>query len=79
MWTFFIALALLIGGYLIYSRVAEKVFVIDGRKTPAMSCPDGVDITPMPKWKSFLIELLNFLLVVLTADGFWLPFRRRCT
>ncbi|MBO5528382.1 MAG: carbon starvation protein A [Bacilli bacterium] len=59
MWTFFIALALLIGGYLIYSRVAEKVFVIDGRKTPAMSCPDGVDITPMPKWKSFLIELLN--------------------
>ena len=59
MWTFFVALALLIGGYLIYSRVTEKIFVIDDRKTPAIRCPDGVDITPLPKWKSFLIELLN--------------------
>ncbi|MBO7573748.1 MAG: carbon starvation protein A [Bacilli bacterium] len=57
--TFFIALALLIGGYFIYSRVSEKVFAIDGRKTPAIANPDGVDITPLPKWKSFLIELLN--------------------
>lgn len=57
--TFFIALALLIGGYLIYSRVSEKVFAIDGRKTPAIANPDGVDITPLPKWKAFLIELLN--------------------
>ena len=59
MWTFFIALALLIIGYLIYSRVTEKVFGIDSRLTPAISCPDGVDITPLPKWKAFLIELLN--------------------
>ena len=59
MWTFFIALALLIGGYLIYSRVSEKIFKIDGRETPAISSPDGVDITPLPKWKSFLIQLLN--------------------
>ena len=57
--TFFIALALLIGGYLIYSRVSEKVFAIDDRKTPALANPDGVDITPLPKWKAFLIELLN--------------------
>ena len=57
--TFFIALALLIGGYLVYSRVSEKVFAIDGRKTPAIANPDGVDITPLPKWKAFLIELLN--------------------
>lgn len=57
--TFFIALFLLIGGYLIYSRVTEKVFAIDGRKTPAIANPDGVDITPLPKWKAFLIELLN--------------------
>ena len=59
MWTFFIAIALLIGGYFVYSRVTEKVFGIDGRATPAMSHPDGVDITPLPKWKAFLIELLN--------------------
>ncbi len=59
MWTFFVAIAILIGGYLIYSRVTEKVFAIDSRATPAMDHPDGVDITPLPKWKSFLIELLN--------------------
>ena len=57
--TFFIALALLIGGYLVYSRVSEKVFAIDDRKTPAMANPDGIDITPLPRWKAFLIELLN--------------------
>lgn len=57
--TFFVALVLLIGGYLIYSRVSERVFAIDDRKTPAIANPDGVDITPLPKWKSFLIELLN--------------------
>ena len=57
--TFFIAFALLIGGYLIYSRVSEKVFAIDNRKTPAIANPDGVDITPLPKWKAFLVELLN--------------------
>ena len=57
--TFFIALVLLIGGYLVYSRVTEKVFGIDSRKTPAIAAPDGVDVTPIPKWKAFLIELLN--------------------
>jgi len=59
MWTFFIALIILVGGYLIYSRVSEKVFAIDNRKTPAIDHPDGVDIQPLPKWKAFLIELLN--------------------
>ena len=59
MWTFFVAVALLIGGFAAYSRVTEKVFGIDDRKTPALRNPDGVDITPLPKWKSFLIELLN--------------------
>lgn len=59
MWTFFIALGVLIGGYFLYSRVAEKVFAIDDRKTPAVDHPDGVDIQPLPKWKAFLIELLN--------------------
>jgi len=35
--TFFIALAVLIGGYLIYSRVSKKIFTIDNRKTPAIA------------------------------------------
>lgn len=59
MWTFFIALIVLIGGYLVYSRFSEKIFAIDNRKTPAIDHPDGVDIHPLPKWKNFLIELLN--------------------
>lgn len=59
MWSFFIALVILIGGYFIYSRVTEKVFGIDNRLTPAIASPDGIDKTPLPKWKSFLIELLN--------------------
>lgn len=59
MWTFFGAIILLIGGYLIYSRVAEKVFGVSDRPTPAIKNPDGVDITPLPRWKSFLIQLLN--------------------
>ncbi len=57
--TFFISLLLLIGGYFIYSRISEKVFRADDRLTPAIANPDGVDITPLPKWKAFLIELLN--------------------
>ena len=57
--TLFISFALLISGYLIYSRVSEKVFAIDDRKTPAIANPDGVDIAPLPRWKAFLIELLN--------------------
>ena len=59
MWTFFVALIVLIGGYLVYSRFSEKIFAIDNRKTPAIDHPDGVDIHPLPKWKNFLIELLN--------------------
>ena len=59
MWTFFIALALLIVGYIFYSRFTEKIFAVDNRLTPAIRNYDGVDITPLPKWKAFLIELLN--------------------
>ena len=60
MWTFFIAIFILIGGYLVYSRVSQRVFAINNkRKTPAIDHPDGVDIQPLPKWKAFLIELLN--------------------
>lgn len=33
----FIAFAVLIVGYTVYSRVTEKVFASDDRKTPAVS------------------------------------------
>ena len=54
-----IAFAVLIVGYLIYGRVAEKIFAADDRKTPAVTINDGVDCVPMKTWKAFLIQLLN--------------------
>ena len=54
-----IAFAVLIAGYLVYSRVAEKIFAADDRKTPAVEINDGVDCVPMKPWKAFLVQLLN--------------------
>lgn len=58
--TFFISIAALILGYFVYSKVVERIFVIDtSRKTPALSMADGVDFVAMPGWKIFLIQFLN--------------------
>lgn len=58
--TFFTAIALLIAGYFIYGRFAEKIFGIDtARSTPALSMNDGVDYVPMNWGKLFLIQFLN--------------------
>ena len=58
--TFFIALGVLILGYLIYGKFVEKVFGIDPqRPTPATTMADGVDYVPMKPWKIFLIQFLN--------------------
>lgn len=54
-----IAFAVLIVGYVVYSRIIEKIFAIDGRKTPAVILNDGVDCVPMKTWKAFLVQLLN--------------------
>lgn len=52
--------ALLLAGYVTYSRVVDRLFGPDlHRPTPALSCPDGVDTLPMPTWKVFLIQLLD--------------------
>ena len=50
---------MLIVGYLVYSRVAEKIFAVDDRQTPAITVNDGVDCVPMKTWKAFLVQLLN--------------------
>ena len=50
---------MLAAGYFIYSRVTEKIFSIDDRKTPAIEKNDGVDCVPMKPWKAFLVQLLN--------------------
>lgn len=57
--SFFISLAVLVVGFLVYGKVTEKVFSPDDRTTPAVSISDGVDFVPMKTWKAFLIQLLN--------------------
>lgn len=57
--SFFSALAILLIGYIFYGRLTEKIFGPDERTTPAINQKDGVDFVPMPKWKAFLIQLLN--------------------
>ena len=54
-----ISLIVLLIGFLIYSRVAEKVFSPDDRPTPAVAINDGVDCVPMKPWRAFLVQLLN--------------------
>lgn len=55
----FISLAVLFVGYILYGKVAEKVFSPDDRATPAVTVNDGVDFVPMKTWKAFLVQLLN--------------------
>ena len=58
--SFFIALALLILGYVVYGRFVERVIKVDAnRPTPATTMADGVDYVAMPLWKIYLIQFLN--------------------
>lgn len=60
MTSFVISLLVLVGGYFVYGAIAEKVFGTDpSRPTPAVAQADGVDYTPLPTWKVFLIQFLN--------------------
>ncbi|MCH5220285.1 MAG: carbon starvation protein A [Muribaculaceae bacterium] len=58
--SFLIAIAVLVGGYVIYGVLVERVFGIDSKRlTPAVEMCDNVDYVPMPTWKVFLIQFLN--------------------
>ena len=57
--SFLLSLAALVVGYLLYGRFVERVFGPDDRPTPAISKRDGVDYTPLPAWKIFMIQFLN--------------------
>lgn len=59
MYSFIIALIVLIVGFFTYSKAIEKAFGADDRETAAMKYQDGVDFTPLPAWRLFLIQLLN--------------------
>ncbi|WP_214764339.1 carbon starvation protein A [Exiguobacterium sp. s141] len=58
--TFFLALGLLLLGYLVYGRYVEKTFGIkEERTTPAYASQDGVDYVPMGTKRNSMIQLLN--------------------
>ncbi len=58
--TFLVCLALLVGAYFIYGAYLERQLGVDPKAPmPCHTRPDGVDYVPLPKWKIFLIQLLN--------------------
>lgn len=58
--TFICCLALLVAAYFTYGKYLEKVCKIDEKsEVPSKRLYDGVDYVPMPRWRTFLIQLLN--------------------
>lgn len=58
--TFFICLALLVTAYFTYGRYLERAVGIDTQAvTPCHRLADGVDYVQLPRWRIFLIQLLN--------------------
>ncbi len=58
--TFICSLVLLVLAYFSYGKYLDKVCRIDGNAAvPSKSLYDGVDYVPMPRWRTFLIQLLN--------------------
>ena len=58
--TFIVSILLLVAGYFLYGKLVGKYLDVDpSRKTPAYELADGVDFTPMPTWKVFVIQFLN--------------------
>lgn len=58
--TFIISVALLLLGYLLYSKLIEHIIGVDeNRPTPATTMADGVDYVPMKPWRIYLIQFLN--------------------
>ena len=56
---FIIGLVVVLVGGFFYSKYIESQIGIDDRETPAISKADGIDFVAMPKWKNWLINLLN--------------------
>lgn len=58
--SFLLSIVALILGYVIYSKVVERIFgVSDENQTPAASMNDGVDYVEMDWKRVFLIQFLN--------------------
>jgi carbon starvation protein CstA len=60
MTVFLVGCVLLVLGYTVYGRVAERAVRPDpNRVTPAIALADGLDFVAMPTWRVSLIQLLN--------------------
>ena len=57
--SFTLSIIALFVGYMLYSRVAERIFGPDDRETPAVRKADGVDYIVLPPWRIFMIQFLN--------------------
>lgn len=58
--TFFVCLFALIAAYFLYGGLLERVAKIDANaQVPCQTQYDGVDYIPLPRWRVFLIQLLN--------------------
>lgn len=58
--TFLICLALLVTAYFTYGKYLERqAGADDSIATPCRRMADGVDYMPLPRWRVFLIQLLN--------------------
>lgn len=58
--TFIICLVLLITAYFTYGRYLERLAEADDNNpTPVFRLEDGVDYMKLPRWRVFLIQLLN--------------------
>ena len=58
--TFVCCLVLLVAAYFVYGKYLDKVCRIDEKsEVPSNKLYDGVDYVPMPRWRTFLIQLLN--------------------
>ena len=58
--TFLVCLAALVASYFTYGKYLENVCGINpGNTVPSQTMYDGVDYLPLPRWKVFLIQLLN--------------------
>ena len=56
---FFIGIAILIIGYLTYSKYVDSQFEPQDKETAATQMYDGVDYVPLPQWKNMIIHLMN--------------------
>lgn len=56
---FFIGIAVLIIGYVIYGFIVEKIIIPTDNPPPSITKNDGIDYVPLPLWRIVMIQFLN--------------------